>query len=92
MTEVHTVSMVSRMPTSHGKATQGRNCVRPNTAILFPLVTGKSCRDLDTELYGETSEKDSWARIPPADPSIAGHLGGTGYRTRSDRVRLARSK
>src|SRR5580692_6830610 len=39
---------------------------------------GETRRDLDTELYGETNEKDSGARIPRADPSISGQLGVSG--------------
>src|SRR3984885_4932504 len=33
---------------------------RPGTGIPFPIVRGESPRGLDTELYGETNEKDSW--------------------------------
>jgi hypothetical protein len=33
---------------------------RPGTRIPFPILTGESPRGLDTELYGETNEKDSW--------------------------------
>jgi hypothetical protein len=32
---------------------------RPGTGIPFPIMRGESARGLDTELYGETNEKDS---------------------------------
>jgi hypothetical protein len=38
-------------------------------------MRGESPRGLDTELYGETNEKDSWgAAFPLADLSISGQL------------------
>jgi hypothetical protein len=39
--------------------TQGQVLPRPGTGIPFPIMRGESPRDLDTELYGETNEKDS---------------------------------
>jgi len=33
---------------------------RPGTEIPSPIMRGESPRGLDTELYGETNEKDSW--------------------------------
>src|SRR5215468_6854624 len=48
------------MSTSYGKAMQVLLRSRPGTRIPFPILTGESPRGLDTELYGETNEKDSW--------------------------------
>jgi hypothetical protein len=40
--------------------THGQVLPRPGTGIPFPIMRGESPRGLDTELYGETNEKDSW--------------------------------
>jgi hypothetical protein len=38
--------------------------LRPGTGIPSPIRRGESSRGLDTELYGETNEKDSSDRVP----------------------------
>lgn len=40
--------------------THGQVLPRLGTEIPFPIMRGESPRGLDTELYGETNEKDSW--------------------------------
>jgi hypothetical protein len=40
--------------------THGQVLPRPGTGIPFPIMRGESPRGLDTKLYGETNDKDSW--------------------------------
>ena len=40
--------------------THGQVLPSPGTGIPFPIMRGASPRGLDTDLYGETNEKDSW--------------------------------
>jgi hypothetical protein len=63
------------MSTSYGKAMQVLSCPPAQVRDSFSLMRGESSRGLDTDLYGETNEKDSrGAAFPLADPSISGQL------------------
>lgn len=49
---------------------------RPGTGIPFPIMRGESPRGLDTELYGETNQKDSWGPVPSGRPVDFGSTPG----------------
>jgi len=78
--------------------THGQVLPRPGTGIPFPIMRGESPRGLDTDLYGETNEKDSWGphslwpnrrfRVNPRVSRITGQVR-TGTSLSGDRVNQA---
>jgi len=74
--------------------THGQVLPRPGTGIPFPIMREESPRGLDTELYGETNEKDSWGprflwpthrfRVNSRE---TGHSQLSGFRVYQDQLR-----